>query len=40
MRCLNSITDATHMNLGKVQETMRGRKAWRAAVHGVEKSHT
>ena len=40
MRCLNSITDEVHMNLGNVQETMRGRKAWCAAVHGVKKSHT
>ena len=26
------------MNLGKLREIMRGRKAWHAAVHGVAKS--
>ena len=38
MRGLDSITDATNMNLGKLQEMMRDREAWRAAVHGVAKS--
>ena len=28
------------MNLGKLQETVRDRKAWRAAVHGITKSRT
>ena len=28
------------MNLGKLWEVVRDRKAWRAAVHGVTKSHT
>ena len=38
MRWLNSIIDA--MNLGKLQEMVRDREAWRAAVHGVGKSQT
>ena len=28
------------MNLGKLQEMVRDREAWRAAVHGVAKSQT
>ena len=34
MRCLDGITDAVNMNLGKLQEMVRDREAWRAAVHG------
>ena len=37
MRWLDSITDAMVMNLGKLREMVRGRKAWHAAVHGVTK---
>ena len=40
MRWLDSITDAMNMNLGKLQEMVRGREAWRAAVHGVTESRT
>ena len=40
MRWLDGITDLTDMNLGKLQETVRDRDAWHAAVHGVEKSQT
>ena len=40
MRWLDSITDAMNMNLGKLQELVRDRVAWRAAIHGVAKSQT
>ena len=40
MRWLDSITDATNVNLGKPQEIVRDREAWSAAVHGVTKSWT
>ena len=35
-----SITDSMDMNLSKVQETVKDREAWCAAVHGVSKSRT
>ena len=34
MRWLDDITDAMDINLGKLQETVRGRDACCAAVHG------
>ena len=37
MRWLDSITDAMAMNLGKLQEMVRAREAWSAAVHGVHR---
>ena len=40
VRWLGSITDSVDMNLGKLQEMMRDRKAWRAAVYGVAKNWT
>ena len=38
MRCLDVITDSVGINLGKLQEMVKDREAWRAAVHGVAKS--
>ena len=40
MRRLNGITDAMNMNLGKLQEMVRDREAWCAAIHGITKSWT
>ena len=40
MRWLDGIPDAMAVNVGKVQETVRDREAWCAAVHGVTKSQT
>ena len=34
------ITNSVHMNLSKLQEIGKDRKAWYAAVHGVKKSCT
>ena len=40
MRWLDDITNAVNMNLGKLQEMVKEREDWYAAVHGVTKSWT
>ena len=40
MRSLDSITDSVDMNLSKLQERVKDREAWHAAVYRVAKSWT
>ena len=40
MRWLDVTIDSMDMSLSKPQETVKGRGAWRAAVHGVSESQT
>ena len=40
MKWLDGITDARAMNLDKLREMVRDRRAWHATVHGVTKSRT
>ena len=38
MRCLDGITNAMNMNLGKLWEMVRAREAWHATVHAGHKA--
>ena len=40
MKWLGGIIESLDMNLSKLQEIVKGREAWRAAVHGFVKSPT
>ena len=38
MRWLDGITKLVNMSLSKLRETVKDRKAWHAAVHGITES--
>ena len=40
MRWLESIINSVDMNLSQLQEKVKDREAWHAAVHGITESDT
>ena len=40
MKCLDGLSNSMDIGLGRLQELVMDREAWRAVVHGVEKSQT